>query len=126
MYAGVLEAAAIGVTDPKSGEAVELFVVRKDAQLTEQTLLEHCRMNLTAYKLPKIIEFREEPLPKSSIGKILLQAVMGADAGLKSQPAGRMTGSQNGHNRTVGDSPQKQTVARESCNRPKLSIPIIR
>ena len=71
MHAGVLEAAAIGVTDPKSGEAVKLFVVRKDPQLTEQALFEHCRMNLTAYKVPKIIAFREEPLPKSSIGKIL-------------------------------------------------------
>ena len=71
MHAGVLEAAAIGVTDPKSGEAVKLFVVRKDPQLTAQALLEHCRMNLTAYKVPKIIEFREEPLPKSNIGKIL-------------------------------------------------------
>ena len=70
-HAGVLEAAAIGVTDPKSGEAVKLFVVRKDPQLTAQALLEHCRMNLTAYKVPKIIEFREEPLPKSNIGKIL-------------------------------------------------------
>ena len=71
MHAGVLEVAAIGATDPKSGEAVKIFVVRKDPELTEQALLEHCRKHLTGYKVPKIIEFRDEPLPKSNIGKIL-------------------------------------------------------
>ena len=71
MHAGVLEAAAVGATDPKSGEVVKLFVLRKDPKLTEQSLLEHCRKNLTGYKVPKIIEFRTEPLPKSNVGKIL-------------------------------------------------------
>ena len=71
MHPGVLEAAAVGVTDAKSGEAVKLFVVRKDPELTEQALLEHCRKNLTSYKIPRVIEFREEPLPKTNIGKIL-------------------------------------------------------
>jgi long-chain acyl-CoA synthetase len=71
LHAGVLEAAVVGVTDARSGEAVKLFVVRKDPGLTEQALLEHCRKNLTSYKIPKIIEFREEPLPKTNIGKIL-------------------------------------------------------
>ena len=71
MHAGVLEAAAVGATDPKSGEVVKLFVVRKDPGLTEEHVLEHCRKNLTGYKVPKIIEFRDEPLPKTSIGKIL-------------------------------------------------------
>ena len=72
MHAGVLEVAAVGATDPKSGEAVKLFVVRKNPQLTEHALLEHCRKHLTAYKVPKIIEFRRTtPLPKSNIGKIL-------------------------------------------------------
>jgi long-chain acyl-CoA synthetase len=71
MHAGVLEAAAVATTDPKSGQAVKLFVVRKDPTLTEQALLEHCRKNLTAYKVPKIIVFRDEPLPKSNVGKIL-------------------------------------------------------
>jgi long-chain acyl-CoA synthetase len=71
MHAGVLEAAAVAATDPKSGEVVKLFVVRRDPELTEQALLEHCRKNLTGYKVPKIIEFRDEPLPKSNIGKIL-------------------------------------------------------
>lgn len=71
LHPGVLEAAAVGVTDPKSGEAVKVFVVRRDPNLTEQALLEHCRKNLTGYKVPKIIAFRSEPLPKSNIGKIL-------------------------------------------------------
>jgi long-chain acyl-CoA synthetase len=71
MHSGVLEAAAVGATDPKSGEVVKLIVVRKDPKLTEQALLEHCRKNLTSYKVPKIIEFRVEPLPKSNIGKVL-------------------------------------------------------
>ena len=71
MHAGVLEAAAVGATDPKSGEVVKLFVVRRDPELTEQALLEHCRKTLPGYKAPKIIEFRDDPLPKSNIGKIL-------------------------------------------------------
>ena len=71
MHPGVLEAAAIGVADPKSGEAVKVVVVRKDPTLTEQVLLEHCKKNLTGYKIPKIVEFRSEALPKSNIGKIL-------------------------------------------------------
>ncbi len=71
MHPGVLEVAAIGVTDPKSGEAVKIIVVTKDPELTEDALLEHCKKNLTGYKVPKIIEFRAEALPKSPIGKIL-------------------------------------------------------
>jgi len=71
LHDGVLEAAAIGAIDPKSGEVVKLIVLRKDPKLSEQSLLEHCRKNLTGYKVPRIIEFRTEPLPKSNIGKIL-------------------------------------------------------
>jgi len=71
LHSGVLEAAAVAATDPKSGQAVKLFVVRKDPALTEEALLEHCRKSLTAYKIPKIVVFRNEPLPKSNIGKIL-------------------------------------------------------
>jgi long-chain acyl-CoA synthetase len=71
MHSGVLETAAVAADDPKSGQAVKLFVVRKDPALTEEALLEHCRKSLTAYKVPKIIEFRDEPLPRSNIGKIL-------------------------------------------------------
>jgi long-chain acyl-CoA synthetase len=71
MHPGVLEVAAIGAPDAKSGELVKIIVVRKDPALTEQALLEHCRKHLTGYKVPKVIAFREEPLPKSNIGKVL-------------------------------------------------------
>ncbi len=70
LHPGVLEAAAVGVADPKSGEAVKLYVVRKDPDLTEEALLEHCRANLTGYKVPRHIAFRTE-LPKTNVGKIL-------------------------------------------------------
>ena len=71
LHPGVAEVGAIGVPDEKSGEVVKIVVVRKDPALTEQELLEHCRKLLTGYKVPKIIEFSSEPLPKSGIGKIL-------------------------------------------------------
>ena len=67
---GVLEAAAIGKPDAKSGEVVKLFVVRTDNALTEDDIIRHCRENLTAYKVPKEIEFRDD-LPKTNVGKIL-------------------------------------------------------
>ena len=67
---GVLECAVIGVPDDKSGEAVKLVVVKKDPALTETQVLEHCKNNLTGYKLPKLIEFRTD-LPKTPVGKIL-------------------------------------------------------
>jgi long-chain acyl-CoA synthetase len=70
MHPGVLECAAIGAPDEKSGEAVKLFVVKKDSSLTEAALLEHCRAHLTGYKCPREVEFRDE-LPKSNVGKIL-------------------------------------------------------
>jgi long-chain acyl-CoA synthetase len=70
MHDGILEAAAVGVPDQHSGEAVKLFVVRKDANLTEADVKAHCAANLTNYKRPKFIEFRDE-LPKSNVGKIL-------------------------------------------------------
>jgi long-chain acyl-CoA synthetase len=70
MHPGVLECAAIGVPDAKSGEAVKLFVVRRDPELTAETLLAHCRVHLTGYKSPREVEFRTE-LPKSNVGKIL-------------------------------------------------------
>jgi long-chain acyl-CoA synthetase len=69
-HPGVLECAAIGVPDAKSGEAVKLFVVRKDENLTAEALLAHCRTHLTGYKCPREVEFRAE-LPKSNVGKIL-------------------------------------------------------
>ncbi|MYM29633.1 long-chain-fatty-acid--CoA ligase [Duganella sp. CY15W] len=69
-HPGVLEVACIGVPDKNSGEAVKLFVVRKDPNLTAEELLDFCKHELTAYKKPKYIEFRDE-LPKTNVGKIL-------------------------------------------------------
>jgi len=71
---GVLEAAAIGMPDERSGEIVKAFVVRKDASVTEQDVKDHCRENLTNYKRPKFVEFRDD-LPKTNVGKILRRAL---------------------------------------------------
>jgi len=70
MHEGILEAAAIGVPHESSGEMVKVFAVLKDKSVTEKEIIAHCRENLTNYKIPKIIEFRDE-LPKSNVGKIL-------------------------------------------------------
>jgi long-chain acyl-CoA synthetase len=67
---GVLEVAAVGVPDEKSGEAVKVVIVRKDPALTAEDVKAHCRTNLTGYKQPRFVEFRTE-LPKSNVGKIL-------------------------------------------------------
>jgi len=75
MHPGVAEVAAIGVPDEHSGEIVKIVVVRSDPTLTEQALLDHCRQHLTGYKMPRVVEFRVEPLPKSAIGKILRRQV---------------------------------------------------
>jgi len=69
-HPGVLEVAAVGIPDEKSGEAVKLVVVRKDPSLTEEQLRDFCHANLTGYKRPRSIEFRSS-LPKSNVGKIL-------------------------------------------------------
>ena len=69
-HPGVLEAAAVGIPDEKSGEVVKLFVVRKDPALTEDSLMKHLRSNLTGYKVPRSIVFRAD-LPKTNVGKIL-------------------------------------------------------
>lgn len=69
-HPGVLECACIGVPDSNSGEAVKLFVVRKDPSLTAEQLMEYCKEQFTAYKKPKYIEFRDD-LPKTNVGKIL-------------------------------------------------------
>ncbi|GMG87669.1 AMP-binding protein [Biformimicrobium ophioploci] len=69
-HEGVLEAAAVGIPDAKSGEVVKLYIVKADQNLTEKDVIAHCRENLTAYKVPKSVEFREE-LPKTNVGKIL-------------------------------------------------------
>lgn len=75
---GVCEVAAIGVPDEKSGEAVKLFVVRSDESLTADAIMSYCRRNLTGYKLPREIEFRDE-LPKTNVGKILRRALRDGD-----------------------------------------------
>jgi long-chain acyl-CoA synthetase len=67
---GVVECAAIGVVDVKQGEAIKVFVVKNDPTLTEENVSSFCRQNLTGYKIPKYIEFRDE-LPKTNVGKIL-------------------------------------------------------
>ena len=69
-HTGVLEVAAVGVPSGNSGEAVKIFVVKKDESLTEEALITFCRRQLTGYKVPKLVEFRQE-LPKSNVGKIL-------------------------------------------------------
>lgn len=78
----VLEVAAIGVPDDKSGEVVKVFVVKKDNSLSEKELLAYCKENLTGYKIPKQIEFRTE-LPKTNVGKILRRSLR--DEELKKQ-----------------------------------------
>ncbi|PLP57354.1 long-chain fatty acid--CoA ligase [Mesorhizobium loti] len=75
-HPGVLEVAAIGVPDEKSGEIPKLFVVKKDPNLTAEALLDYCKQNLTGYKRPKYIEFRTE-LPKTNVGKILRRELRG-------------------------------------------------
>ena len=79
MHPKVLEAAAIGVVDEKSGEAVSVFIVRGDPDLTEQEVRDFCKENLTGYKRPRFIEFLEE-LPKSNVGKILRRELRDAKA----------------------------------------------
>ncbi|MBZ5759897.1 long-chain-fatty-acid--CoA ligase [Rhizobium sp. VS19-DR104.2] len=76
MHAGIVEAAAVGVADEHSGEAVKLFVVRRDPALTEADIKAHCARYLTNYKRPRFIEFRNE-LPKSNVGKILRKELRG-------------------------------------------------
>lgn len=73
-HPGVLEVAAVGMQDEKSGEVVKIVVIRKDPSLSKQELNEYCRKNLTGYKVPKQIEFRES-LPRSPLGKILRRAL---------------------------------------------------
>jgi long-chain acyl-CoA synthetase len=78
MHPKVLEAAAIGVSDEKSGEVPKIFIVKKDESLTKEEIINHCKSNLTAYKIPKHVEFRTE-LPKTNVGKILRRALKGQD-----------------------------------------------
>jgi len=75
----VLEVAAIGVTDPKSGEVIKAFIVKKDQSLTEAELKKFCHENMTNYKVPKYFEFRTE-LPKTNVGKILRRTLKEEEA----------------------------------------------
>ena len=74
MHPGVAECAVIGVPDEKSGESVKLLVVRKDPRLSKEEIIEFCKTQLTGYKRPHHIEFRDN-LPKSPVGKILRRAL---------------------------------------------------
>lgn len=74
MHPGVLEVAAVGVPDEKSGEAVKVYVVKRDPALTAEALIAFCRESLTGYKVPHQVEFRQE-LPKTNVGKILRRAL---------------------------------------------------
>jgi len=71
---GVLECAAVGVADPHQGEAIKVYVVRSDASIREEDIARYCHDQLTGYKRPKYIEFRDE-LPKSNVGKILRRSL---------------------------------------------------
>lgn len=73
-HPGVLEVGVVGVPDERSGEAVKVVVVRRDPELTAEALLDHCRRNLTGYKVPRQVEFRSE-LPKTNVGKVLRRAL---------------------------------------------------
>ena len=70
LHPGVLEVGAVGVPDEKSGEVPKIVVVKKDPGLTSEALIEHCRKELTGYKIPRHVEFRDE-LPKTNVGKVL-------------------------------------------------------
>jgi long-chain acyl-CoA synthetase len=74
MHPDVREVAAIGVPDPVQGERVKVFVVARDASLTAEAVIAHCRRQLTGYKVPRVVEFREA-LPQTNVGKILRRAL---------------------------------------------------
>ena len=73
-HPGILEVAAIGIADARCGEAVKIFVVRKDPNLTAEEIIAHCRAQLTSYKVPHHVEFRDD-LPKTNVGKVLRRAL---------------------------------------------------
>jgi long-chain acyl-CoA synthetase len=75
MHPGVLEVAAIGAPDDRSGEVVKIVVVKRHPNLTAEELIAYCTQQLTAYKVPKVVQFRDTPLPKSAIGKPLRRLI---------------------------------------------------
>jgi long-chain acyl-CoA synthetase len=76
MHPKVLESAAVGEPDEKSGEVVKVFIVKKDPSLSVEEVMAHCRENLTGYKVPKHVIFKDE-LPKTNVGKILRRELRG-------------------------------------------------
>ena len=74
-HPGVQEAAAIGVDDEHSGQSVKVVIVRKDPALSAEDVIAYCRTCLTGYKIPRQVSFRDEPLPKSPVGKVLRRLV---------------------------------------------------
>ena len=78
LHPDVLEAAAIGVPDERSGEVVKVVIVPRNPALTQADVLAHCKLHLTGYKMPRVVEFRTEPLPKTNIGKVLRRELRGA------------------------------------------------
>ena len=85
LHPQVLEVAAIGIPDERSGEVVKVFIVKKDPQLNAETVIQHCKQYLTGYKVPKQVEFREE-LPKTNVGKILRRALRDEAIGKSARP----------------------------------------
>ena len=85
-HTGIIEAAAIGVPDDKTGEAIKVFLVRRDENLTVKEVQEYCRSHLTGYKVPKQVEFRDE-LPKTNVGKVLRRQLRDEELGKIQQRA---------------------------------------
>lgn len=85
LHPGVKEVAAVGVPDERSGEAVKLYVIRKDPGLDAETLIAHCRKQLTGYKVPRYVEFRDD-LPRTNVGKILRRELKPAAPSQARQP----------------------------------------
>lgn len=85
-HTGIIEAAAIGVPDDKTGEAIKVFLVRRDENLTVKEVQEYCRSHLTGYKVPKQVEFRDE-LPKTNVGKVLRRQLRDEELGKIQQQA---------------------------------------
>ncbi|WP_322005385.1 AMP-binding protein [Paraburkholderia tropica] len=90
-HPGVREVAAIGVPDPVQGERVKVFVVRRDATLTADALIQYCRQQLTGYKVPRMVEFRDA-LPQSNIGKILRRELRDAEIAKLEKDDASLTG----------------------------------
>jgi long-chain acyl-CoA synthetase len=95
-HPGVLEVAAVAQPDERAGEVVALFVVRKDPSLTEEALIEHCRTQLTGYKVPKRVYFRDE-LPKTNVGKILRRELKDSLKPRAEAPVAQATTGAPGH-----------------------------